>query len=120
MEWLNVADPYRDKLNTKAKAQYFEKLKGIKGLDPYEHDKWTTDVHVLPNFQHAYIYTFLNVSAYTHEVFTNSRFLQHGHVQFTDGWVHELEISKIDHKTVVGTKVRFQVNLNTPLVCMHS
>lgn len=99
---------YRDKLNAKAKTRYLEKIKTLKGLDPLEHTEWTSDFCILPNFIHAHIYNYmiLGVSAYTHEVFSNVRSLQQAQEQFTNGWVQDLEVCKVDQRTVVRTKVR--------------
>jgi len=47
-----VGQSYRN-----AKMRYEEKIKGIKGLDPYEHSDRSGDVNLLPNYQHPYIYT---------------------------------------------------------------
>lgn len=112
-----AAGPYRDKLDEKARKRYDEKVKGVNGLDPYEHKEWTKDVSILPNFQHAYIYNYmiLSVSAYTHEIFSNFRSLEQAQVQFTDGWVQDLEMFRVDSKTVVRTKVRS--SLVTFLIC---
>ena len=48
----NIVGPYRLKLNPNAKtwrenARYDEKIKGIKGLDPYEHSDWSGEVNLL-------------------------------------------------------------------------
>ena len=99
----NIVGPYRLKLN----PRYDEKIKGIKGLDPYEHSDWSRDVNLLPNFHHPYIYNYmiLSVSAYTHKVFSNFKSLQQAQVYITDGWVQDLEIVKVGKKTVVRSKV---------------
>lgn len=96
------------KVDEKARKRYDEKVKGVNGLDPYEHKQWTKDVSVLPNFQHAHIYNYmiLSISAYTHEIFSNFRSLQQPQVQFTDGGVQDLEMFRVDSKTIVRTKVR--------------
>nr|XP_033472634.1 uncharacterized protein LOC117250755 [Epinephelus lanceolatus] len=105
---------YREKLNKTAKVWYLEKIKGIKGLDPYKHREWTADVNLLPNFSQAnlYKYMLLGVSAYTHKVFINIRPVEQGHIQFTDGWVHDLKILKVEAKTIVRTKVNHSMRLS--------
>ncbi|XP_041931412.1 uncharacterized protein LOC121695012 [Alosa sapidissima] len=110
----NIVGPYRLKLNHNAKTRYDEKIKGIKGLDPYEHSDWSGNVNLLPNFQHPYIYNYmiLSVSAYTHEVFSNFKSLQQAQVFFTDGWVQDLEMVKVGQKTVVRSKVNHSMRLS--------
>jgi len=62
--------------------RYEEKIKGIKGLDPYEHSDRSGDVKLLPNYQHLYNYMILNISAYTNKVFSNFKSLQQAQVFF--------------------------------------
>ncbi|KAK0134969.1 Protein YNG1 [Merluccius polli] len=110
----NNKEPYRLKLNPAAKKRYKDKIKTIKGLDPYEHKVWSADINLLPNFQHPYIYNYmvLNVSAYTHEVYSNFKSVQQGQVFFTDGWVQDLEIVKVGQKTVISSKVNHSMRLS--------
>ncbi|CAM4602369.1 unnamed protein product [Leuciscus chuanchicus] len=77
---------YREKLNKEAKERYLEKIKAIDGLDP----------------------------AYTFEQFRNYKSLE-AHHHFTNGWVQDLEIYKLnDQKIVVHTKVLHSQRLNEP------
>ncbi len=111
---VKAAGPYHESLHAKAKARYLEIIKGIKGINPYEHMCWTDDRDLLPNFtqRHLYNYIVLGVSAYSNEVFKNIRFVQMGHVQYMGGWVHDpLEMFKADTKTIVRAKVSLQTLL---------
>lgn len=46
MDWTKIKCKisYREKLNKEEKECYFEKIKEIKELDPYEHNEWCGDL----------------------------------------------------------------------------
>lgn len=101
---------YRDKLLPDARKRYLEKITLIGDMDPYEipTTEWTRDPGALPplTFPDIFAYSVCGVSAYTEAQFRNFKSLE-AHVQFTNGWVHDLEIFKqlYCENTVVRTKV---------------
>ncbi|XP_026064445.1 uncharacterized protein LOC113047301 [Carassius auratus] len=110
---------YRDKLLPDAKKRYIEKINFIGNVDPYEvpTDQWIRDPDALPpiTFPDIFTYFVCGVSAYTAEQFRNYKSLE-AHVQFTNGWVHDLESFKpvSGENTVVRTKVMHSQRLNEP------
>ncbi|CAK6984995.1 uncharacterized protein LOC113068417, partial [Scomber scombrus] len=87
--------------------------------DPYEVSakEWTRDPDALPplTFPDIFVYLVCVVSAYTKAPFRNFKFME-AHVQFTNGWVHDLEACKpmSSEYTVVRTKVMHSQRLNEP------
>ncbi len=102
---------YRDTLKHEARVRYVEKIKAINDLDPCEipYKEWSSDEELLPQFCQTDIFAYLvcGVSAYTSEQFRNYKSLE-SHVQFTNGWVQELQIFKSANSgnTVIRSKVR--------------
>lgn len=88
---------YRDTLSRDARDRYVDKIGTINGLDQYENPnkEWSTDDELLPHFCITDIFGYLVcfVSAYTSEQFRSYKSLE-SHVQFTNGWVKELQIIK--------------------------
>ncbi len=101
---------YRDKLLPDARNRYLEKTALIGNLDPYEVParECTRDPDDLPplTFPDIFVYLVYGVSAYTEAQFRNFKSME-AHVQFTNGWVHDLEAYKPPscENTVVRTKV---------------
>ena len=107
---------YRDTLNKEARARYMDKIIIINGLDPYEipAKEWSTDEDLLPQFCTTDLFGYLvcGVSAYTSEQFRSYKSLE-SHVQFTNGWVQELQIIKPTNSG--NTVIRSKVSCTTPL-----
>ncbi|XP_052454751.1 uncharacterized protein LOC128015093 [Carassius gibelio] len=110
---------YRDKLLPDARKRYLEKMAMIGNLDPYEvpSRECTRDPDDLPplTFPDIFVYLVCGVSAYTEAQFRNFKSME-AHVQFTNGWVHDLEAYKSPscENTVVRTKVMHSQRLNEP------
>ncbi|KTG04643.1 hypothetical protein cypCar_00014813 [Cyprinus carpio] len=87
----------KDTLSRDARDRYVDKIGTINGLDQYENPnkEWSTDDELLPHFCITDIFGYLVcfVSAYTSEQFRSYKSLE-SHVQFTNGWVKELQIIK--------------------------
>ncbi|XP_016366014.1 uncharacterized protein LOC107706719 [Sinocyclocheilus rhinocerous] len=85
--------PYRDKLNVNAKQRYFEKLKTINDVDPYElpAPEWISDPEALPPLTYPDIVNYLvfGLSAYTITQFKCYKSLD-AYEQFCSGWVQDL------------------------------
>lgn len=115
---------YKEKLKKEAKLRYLEKIKTINELDPYEHKEWSDDLNELPHvtFPDVFSYLVCSVSAYTSDQFKNYKSLE-SHLQFTNGWVQDLQIFRVnEQKTVVRTKVRYvikhiSITLNISSIC---
>lgn len=114
---LWVYDSYKCILNLPAPASPLQCLRPSTRGQSTATPEWTKDVSVWPSFHHARIYNYmvLSVSPYTHEVFSNFRSRRQAQVQFTDAWVQDLEMFRVEHKTVVRTKVSLPVTQN----CLH-
>lgn len=115
---------YVDQLDADRRNRYFEKLRLLNGFDPFESREkdWSTDVNILPPLSYCdmVIYLVLGRSAYTLDQFKSYKALE-SHMQFTNGWVHELKIFAPDNcdNTVIKAKVGFDlyiVNVVTDLL----
>ncbi|MEQ2211145.1 hypothetical protein XENOCAPTIV_028944, partial [Xenoophorus captivus] len=84
---------YRDKLLPDAKRRYLEKIAKIGNVDPFELRNWSRDPEHLPplTFPDIFAYLVCGVSVYTATNFKNYKSME-AHVQFANGWVHDLDI----------------------------
>ena len=91
-----------------AKERYVEKLKILKGEDPYElsRDCWKDDIDLWPATTHIHIglYLLLNPSPYSAEDLQNYKSLD-CYTNFTSGWVREVLVRVIDAKRLIIAKV---------------
>ena len=86
---------YVDKLDAEPRSRYMNKLTLLNGFDPYDSAKkdWSQDANTLPPllFGDTVSYLVFGRSAYTWDEFKSYKSLK-AHNQFTNGWVHELNI----------------------------
>ena len=89
---------YVDKLDAEPRSRYMNKLTLLNGFDPYDSAKkdWSQDANMLPPllFGDMVNYLVYGRSAYTWDQFKSYKSLE-AHNQFTNGWVHELNIFSV-------------------------
>nr|KAG5699148.1 hypothetical protein BaRGS_014447 [Batillaria attramentaria] len=83
---------YVDTLDKEPRDRYLDKIRHLKGTDPYEVRSWSTDPEILPPLSYPDIVTYLvlDQSAYTTQEFKRFKSLE-AHVKFTNGWVQDIK-----------------------------
>ncbi|KAK7899651.1 hypothetical protein WMY93_020504 [Mugilogobius chulae] len=107
------------RLQPEAKLRYLKKIEKIGNVDPYDNkETWSREnPEDLPplTFPDIFSYLVCGVSAYTANQFRNYKSME-AHVQFTNGWVQDLEVLKPPQCdfVVIRTKVMHSQRLNEP------
>ena len=108
---------YRDGLNTITRARYFEKIKEIDDIDPYELDKneWSSNMTKWPEVTYPDIVNYLvyNQSAYTLAELKAYKSLD-AYNYFVSGFVQEIGHKIINGRSVFLGKVKHSQRMSDP------
>ena len=119
-----LPDYYDTIFDAKSKQRYTEKLKLVKGIDPYAITKkeWLDDVDLWPAITHIHVcmYLMATPSPYTATDLLNYKSLDF-YQNFVRGWVRQVLVKSVDNKRIVIGKVRiiFIVSSVFRTICIY-
>ncbi|KAL4221804.1 Hemicentin-1 [Mactra antiquata] len=98
---------YKDGLDLVEKERYIEKIRAVKGQDPYEIVTWSRDNNLLPNITYIDIINYLvfKPSPYTAEELRCYKGLD-AYNQFVNGWVRDTGCCIVNERCILTAKVR--------------
>ena len=107
-----TTESYKCGLDPTERVRYDEKIRVIKGQDPYEIVTWSTDNNLLPSTTYMDIINYLvfKPSPYTKEELRAYKGLE-SYNQFVNGWVRDVGSCVVNNKCIVTAKV----SVKTPL-----
>lgn len=98
----------RNILSPEGRERYFQKLKYINDVDPYEipRNEWVDDLDTWPaiTYIHVGMYLLFKESPYTQDQLMNYKSLQ-CYKNFANGWVREIAAKEYNDKRLMIAKV---------------